>query len=242
MVVDHKIAVVTGANRGIGHEICRQLAKLNIQVVLTSRNREKGEAACKLLRDENLDVLYHQLDVTDEKSIHDFCDNIQEVYGRCDILINNAGIFPEVKDTSDDVKTSVFSSELKCVHRAMETNVYGPLLLCQEMVPLMRTHQYGRIINISSSLGQLATMNAGFPAYRISKTALNVLTRILASELKEENIIVNSMCPGWCRTDMGGPQAPRSVEEGAETAIWLATLPDDGPRGGFFKDKQRIEW
>src|SRR3989338_11173398 len=122
----------------------------------------------------------------------------------------------------------------------METNVYGPLLLCQAIIPLMKKNNYGRIINLSSGLGQLSEMNGGHPAYRVSKTAINALTRILNDELKGENILVNSVCPGWVKTDMGGPGATRPVEEGAGTAVWLADLPADGPRGKFFRDKNEI--
>ena len=128
------------------------------------------------------------------------------------------------------------------VREAMETNVYGPMLLCQAFVPLMRKHRYGRIVNLSSGMGQLTHMNGGCPAYRISKTSVNALTRILADELKDENILVNSMCPGWVKTDMGGAGATRELPEGADTAVWLATLPDGGPNGGFFRDRKAFEW
>lgn len=128
------------------------------------------------------------------------------------------------------------------INRAMTTNVYGPLLMSQALVPLMKKNNYGRVVNISSGLGQLSDMGGGYPAYRISKTAINALTRMFAGELKADNILVNSMCPGWVKTDMGGPDAPRDVQEGADTAVWLATLPDNGPRGKFFRDRQEIPW
>lgn len=128
------------------------------------------------------------------------------------------------------------------INRAMTTNVYGPLLMSQALVPLMKKNNYGRVVNISSGLGQLSDMGGGYPAYRISKTAINALTRMFAGELKDDNILVNSMCPGWVKTDMGGPDAPRDVQEGADTAVWLATLPDNGPRGKFFRDRQEIPW
>src|SRR3989338_10866458 len=120
----------------------------------------------------------------------------------------------------------------------METNVYGPLLLCQAIVPLMKKNNYGRIVNLSSGLGQLSDMNGGYPAYRVSKAAINTLTRIVADEVKNQNILINSMCPGWFKTDMGGPNATRSIPEGADTAVWLATLLDNGPRGKFFRDRK----
>ena len=124
----------------------------------------------------------------------------------------------------------------------METNVFGPVQLCLALVPMMKVNNYGRLVNVSSGMGQLSDMNGGYPGYRISKTALNALTRILADELRDANILVNSVCPGWVKTDMGGPDAPRTPNQGANTIVWLATLPDGGPTGGFFRDRQQIDW
>jgi NAD(P)-dependent dehydrogenase (short-subunit alcohol dehydrogenase family) len=150
--------------------------------------------------------------------------------------VNNAGIL------IDSYSTSIAELDLETLRWTLETNVIGAVGVTQALLALMRRHDYGRIVNMSSGLGQLCDMQAGTPAYRISKVALNALTRILAAELKDTHIKVNSMCPGWVRTDMGGPNAPRSVEEGADTAVWLARLPDDGPSGGFFRDRQPIPW
>lgn len=236
------IAVVTGANRGIGLEICRQLSRAGIQVILTSRDDAKGRAAGEQLRAEGREVLYHQLDVTSPESIDQLADDLKEIYGRCDILINNAGIFPDTAGSVGDARPSVFETPLETMRRAMETNVYGPLVLCQEIVPLMRENNYGRIVNISSGMGQLSEMNGYCPAYRHSKTALNAITRIMADELKDTGIKVNCMCPGWVKTDMGGPGAEREISEGADTAVWLATLPADGPTGGFFRDRRPLAW
>ena len=230
---DKKIALVTGANRGIGFEICRQLAKKGINVILTSRNEEKGKEACKKLEKEGIKVDYHQLDVTNPKSIKKIKEYVEKNYGRLDILVNNAGILLDYNKHGLDV-------DVNTVGKTMETNIYGPLMLCQEFVPLMKKNNYGRIVNLSSLMGQLSTMDGGYPAYRMSKTCLNALTRIVASEVKDYNILVNSMSPGWVRTDMGGPNAEMSVEEGADTVIWLATLKDNGPSGRFFRDKKEI--
>lgn len=238
----HLLAAVTGGNRGIGLEICRQLAKQGIQVVLTSRTEEQGKVACDQLRKEGLDVLFHQLDVRQDASIDEFCDDMEHLHGRCDILVNNAGIFPDSGDGSATHWPSVFDTDEDLITEAMITNVYGPMKLCQGLVPLMKEHGYGRIVNMSSGMGQLANMNGCCPAYRISKTSLNALTRIMADELKDANILVNTMCPGWVKTDMGGPNATRPIEEGADTAVWLATLPDDGPRGLFFRDRKEFAW
>ena len=235
-----KIAVVTGANRGIGFEICRQLAVNGTLVILTSRDRSKGLAACEKLQKEELPVRFFELDVTHPAGMMRLSEFLEDEFGRCDILINNAGVFPDVVEAED--WPSVFETEVKVIREAMETNVYGPLLLCQTIVSLMKENKYGRIVNISSGMGQLTYMNGHCPGYRISKTALNALTRILTDELKDLNILANSMCPGWVKTDMGGANATRPVEKGADTAVWLATLPDNGPRGQFFRDRKEIPW
>ncbi|MEW5861762.1 MAG: SDR family oxidoreductase [Cyanobacteriota bacterium] len=234
-----KVAIVTGANRGLGFETCRQLAKRDIQVILTSRDEAKGKAAVEKLQAEGLDVVSHPLDVTSAESIEHLAQFIRNQFGRLDILVNNAGI---ARDPLGDPEGSIFNTKVSTIRETMETNLHGPLLLCQALIPLMKEHHYGRVVNVSSGAGQLSDMNTGFPAYRMSKTALNALTRIFANELKGTNILVNCVCPGWVRTDMGGPNATRSVEEGVETIVWLATLPDDGPTSGFFRDRQPIPW
>lgn len=237
-----KVAVVTGGNRGIGFEICRQLAHRGVLVILTSRDEKKGLAACDALQKEELPVRYHRIDVDHAASIEEFERFLSKQFGRCDILVNNAGIFPDSRDAIHGGPSSVLRVKTGAINRAMTTNVYGPLLMSQALVPLMKKNNYGRVVNISSGLGQLSDMGGGYPAYRISKTAINALTRMFAGELKDDNILVNSMCPGWVKTDMGGPDAPRDVQEGADTAVWLATLPDNGPRGKFFRDRQEIPW
>lgn len=234
--MDQRVAVVTGANRGIGKEIAHQLAQKGWTVILTSRDESKGLKVVEEFQKNNLHVRFHALDVISPKSIQAFVEFMTREIGRCDVLINNAGIFPDRTDSS------IFNAKIETIRNAMETNVYGPIQLCQGIVPLMRKNGYGRIVNLSSGMGQLTHMNGGCPGYRISKTSLNALTRILNDELLGENILVNSMCPGWVKTDMGGPGATRSVEQGADTAVWLATLPDNGPRGGFFRDRKPFAW
>jgi len=237
MKPNSKIALVTGANKGIGFEICRQLAKREIHVILTSRDACKGKKAVEHLKSEGVDVDYVPLDVSDPKSVKKARDFVVKKYGRIDILINNAGV---ILDKS--FETSFFDTDAETVHKTIDINLLGPFRLCQAFLPLMKKNKSGCVVNISSGAGQLAEMNSGFPAYRMSKTALNALTKILTDELQGTNILVNSMCPGWVRTDMGGPNATRSVEEGADTAIWLATLPKGGPSGGFFRDRKPIAW
>ncbi len=240
MNAKRKLAVVTGANRGLGLETCRQLAAMGWSVILTSRDRSKGQAATDALRAQNLDVTFHPLDVTDAAGIRQLAEFVAAEYDRLDALVNNAGVFLDPIGDSDPSASSVFRADLDTLRATMETNLYGPLQLCQALIPLMQGE--GRVVNVSSGMGQLSDMNGGCPGYRFSKTALNALTRILADELQGTRIKVNSVCPGWVRTDMGGPNATRPVEEGAETIVWLATLPADGPSGGFFRDKQSIPW
>ncbi|RKZ82777.1 MAG: short-chain dehydrogenase [Candidatus Parabeggiatoa sp. nov. 1] len=230
-----KISVVTGASQGIGFEICRQLAQKGITVVLTARNLKKGETAVQKLQKEGLHVSFYPLDVTKQDDIQSLVTHVKEKFGRVDILVNNAGVHLNPTE-------SALTVALDIVKRSMEADVYGHLLLCQKIIPLMRQHHYGRIVNMSSKAGQLATMGAKKLGYKMSKAALNVLTAVLADEVKGNNILINSMTPGWVRTEMGGSEAPRSIEEGADTAIWLATLPDDGPTGGFFYEHQPIPW
>lgn len=235
-IADPRIAVVTGANRGIGLEISRQLARRGLGVVLTSRSAAKGRAALKALGEAGTQVQYHLLDVTSPVSIRALAAHLAERYGRVDVLVNNAGVM------LDPQGSRVVDARVKTFRDTLETNLLGPLQLMQAFVPMMKKQGYGRIVNLSSGQGQLADMGVGTPAYRVSKTALNALTRTLAAELQGTGILVNAMCPGWVRTDMGGPNAPRSVEHAADTAVWLATLPDDGPTGGFFRDRERIPW
>lgn len=236
-----RVAIVTGANRGLGLETCRQLAVRGLTVVLASRDAGKGEQAAERLKNEGLQVRAHVLDVTRPEQVSELARFVQHELGRLDVLVNNAGVALDPSDGGTDA-ASVLKARLPVLRATMETNVYGPLLLCQALVPLMRANGYGRIVNVSSGMGQLSEMNGRWPAYRISKVSLNALTRILADELQGTNILVNSVCPGWVRTDMGGPGATRSVQQGADTIVWLATLPDGGPSGGFFRDRKPIPW
>ena len=230
-----RVALVTGANRGIGYEICRQLARSGLTVILTARDENAGQKSVKNLQKDDLDIHFEPLDVQDEQSIRDLHESIESKFGQLDILINNAGILI-------DESYSTLQIPLDVMRRTLETNLLGPLNLCQTFIPLMKKNNYGRIINISSGMGAFSEMGSGYAAYRISKAALNAMTRILASEVYGSNILINAMCPGWVRTKMGGAGATRSVEKGAETAVWLALMEDKGPSGCFFRDKKEIEW
>ena len=233
--ITRRNAIVTGANRGIGLEICRQLARLDYCVILTSREPAKGLQAVKTLQTSGVEILYHLLDVTSQESILRLRDFVLSRFGRADVLINNAAILPDPFGRILKVNIGKFRS-------ALETNTLGPLALCQAFIPMMQKENYGRVVNVSSGAGQIGNMLNDMPAYRLSKIALNGLTRMLAKSVKSYNVLVNATCPGWVRSDMGGPNADRSLEQGADGIVWLATLPDGGPTGGFFRDRLQIPW
>jgi len=234
-----KVAVVTGANRGMGFEACRQLGRLGFRVVLTSRDATKGEEAASKLRDEGLDVVAHVHDVDDPQSARDLADFVMSEYGELHVLVNNAGAFFDVEE--DDF-ASILDTNKETLARSFETNTIGAVLTAQALVPLMKKTGYGRIVNVSSGMGGITEMNGGYPGYRLSKAALNASTRVLAEELEADNIKVNALCPGWVRTDMGGEDANLSPEEGVDTTVYLSTLPDDGPTGLFFRKRSPILW
>jgi NAD(P)-dependent dehydrogenase (short-subunit alcohol dehydrogenase family) len=223
-----RIALVTGGNRGLGFETCRQLARTGFTVLLTARDQKKGNlAANELTEREGLDVIFYLLDVTNKDHIKIIFKQVEEQFGRLDVLVNNAAIHY-------DAWQYAVNADLNLVKQAMVTNVYGPWRLCQTFISTMKRNGYGRIVNVSSLGGSLHYMQeGGAPAYSISKAALNVLTRKLAAELKGTGILVNSIDPGWLATDMGG-LGGGPVEEGTHGIIWAASLPDDGPSGGFF--------
>ncbi len=236
-----RVAVVSGANRGIGLETCRELAKRGLQVVLTSRDSSRGEQAVAQLAEQGITLDHHQLDVCDQQSVRVLAADLRERYGRLDVLINNAGAVFEVAGSKGQ-QTSILDVGLEAFEKSFATNALGALSCCQQLLPLMRENEYGRIVNLSTGLASLAEMAGGWPSYRVSKAALNALTRIFAAELEGTNIKVNSVCPGWVQTDMGGPDASCTIEDSIDTIIWLATLRDDGPSGGFFRDCKQIPW
>ena len=234
-----RAALVTGANRGIGLEIARQLARGGLLVALGARDAERGQSVADELRSEGLELPVIALDTSDPDSCRRAVDEVASMFGQLDVLVNNAGVFLEKQPTGE---SSALDVKPQTIEATFATNVIGPLVLTQAAVPLMRKQGYGRIVNLSSGLGQLADMGGNYAGYRMSKTALNAMTRAIAAELADTPIKINAMCPGWVRTDMGGHEAARSVEQGADTAVWLATLDDDGPSGGFFRDREPIAW
>ena len=235
-----RTALVTGANRGLGFETACQLGRLGLRVVLAARDPEKAEAAAQALGGEGLDAVSYRLDVADEES----CARLAAV-GPVDVLVNNAAVMAESDENplaAGLLSRSALDVVPKVLLDAFETNTLGAYRVIQALAPGMCSRGYGRIVNVSSGLGQLEDMGGGYPAYRVSKAGLNALTRIFASELQSYGILVNAVCPGWVQTDMGGSQAPLAPEQGAETIVWAATLPDNGPTGHFFRNKNAIPW
>jgi NAD(P)-dependent dehydrogenase (short-subunit alcohol dehydrogenase family) len=227
-----RTALVTGGNRGIGLEVCRQLGDRGLRVILSSRDSKLGERATEALRSDGLDVHFEQLDVSKEPSIAACARRLEHSGDRIDLLVNNAAIYPpgDLMTLTTDV-----------LKETLAVNFFGPLWMCQTFVPAMRNAGFGRVVNVSSGYGSFAEGIHGPAAYGLSKAALNALTVKLALEVKD-NVKINAACPGWVRTRMGGESAPRSVEEAADTIVWLATLPSNGPTGGFFRDRKRIPW
>ncbi len=240
-IAPNRVAVITGANRGIGLEVARELARAGLTVVLTCRDEIKGKEAQEQLASEGITVDAQVLDVTKSGSVRDLALYLRKRYGRLDVLVNNAGIMLDKFENGEPVM-SILDCELDNVRATMETNVYGSLSMIKELLPLMKENHYGRIVNVSSGLGQMSEMGAGYAGYRLSKAALNALTCMVADEVTSENIIVNACCPGWVRTDMGGKHAARSVEEGADTIVWLCQAPDGSTSGKLFRDREEQPW
>jgi NAD(P)-dependent dehydrogenase (short-subunit alcohol dehydrogenase family) len=229
------VALVTGANRGIGREVARQLAARGYEVLLSARDGEKARTAAEeLTSSTGGSLLPLTLDVSDPQSIAAAAERVRAEPGRLDVLVNNAGI-------GSDFGVAGAEPDFAAIQRALDTNFYGAYRLTIELLGLLRESAHPRIVNVSSGMGGIAEMGGWSPGYRVSKAALNATTRILATELKDAGFLVNSACPGFVNTDMGGPMgATKPVEDGAAGIVWLATLPDDGPSGGFFRDRRPV--
>ena len=230
-----RIALVTGANRGLGLGTARELLRRGLRVVLAGRDEEATERARRSLGGDDASSLTVRLDVTDVASIAAARRTIADRFGEVDVLVNNAAVLLAEND-------GVLATPLAAYRDTFEANVFGVVETCRVFVPPMAKRRWGRVVNVSSSAGQLSTMSTWAPAYSISKSALNAFTKMLAESYSRRGVLVNSVDPGWVRTDMGGRSAPRSIEEGVDSIVWLATLPDDGPTGGFFRDRQPIDW
>ena len=234
MAGERGIALVTGANRGIGREVVRQLGQAGFTAILGARDPDKGEAAAAELRGHGLPVQVRRIDVADPDSVNALGEGLASDFGRLDVLVNNAAVHYDTWQSGVD-------ADLRVVREALETNLLGAWRTAQACLPLLRRSPHGRLVNVSSGAGSLAGMGAGAPAYSVSKAALNAITRILAAELKDDGVLVNAVCPGWVATDMGGAGG-RPVEQGAASVMWAVTLADDGPTGGFFRDGRPLEW
>ena len=230
-MTDRRIALVTGANRGIGKEVARQLAHDHgLMVLVGSRDLDKGRAAAEQIG-RGAEAI--QIDVSNPASVTAAFAQIEAIHGRLDILVNNAGI-------DYDTDQQAHTADLARVHHAFETNLFGPWATTIAAVPLLTRGINARIVNVSSGAGAISSMSSGTPGYGISKAALNALTLKTAAELKPQRILVNAVCPGWVATDMGGGGRP--VSDGAKGIVWAATLPAAGPTGGFFRDGRPIDW
>ena len=226
-------ALVTGANRGIGHEVARQLAGRGYTVILTARDEAKARDAAAELEATG-DVRPLALDVSNPASIEAAAAHVAQDPGQLDVLVNNAGI-------GSDFGVAGKEPDFDAIQRALDTNFFGAYRLTIALLPLLRQSAGPRVVNVSSGMGGVAEMGGWSPGYRVSKAALNSMTRILATELKDEGFLVNSACPGFVATDMGGPMgATKPVADGAAGIVWLATLPDGGPTGGFFRDGKPV--
>jgi NAD(P)-dependent dehydrogenase (short-subunit alcohol dehydrogenase family) len=226
-----KTALVTGANRGIGFEIARQLGQAGATVLVVSRNAGLGTEAVEKLHAEGILARALVADVSHQEDVV----ALREAVPALHVLVNNAGVIDEALPTWD-LPVAEWDTVLA-------TNLRGPFLMCRAFAPMMRTGGHGRIVNVSSGMGSFADgLDGGHPAYRVSKAALNALTQNLAHELHGTGVLVNAMCPGWVQTRMGGTSAPRTVEQGADTALYLSTLPANGPTGKFFRDRAEIAW
>ena len=225
------VALVTGSSRGIGREVARHLVDQGFDVIVASRKRDHAQRAASEIGAK----WSPGVDVSDEQSIDALVRFVERDIGRLDVLVNNAAILVDEGKRIVDVSPSEFEETWRA-------NAFGPFLLTKGFAPLLRKSGHARVVNVSSGAGQLSSMSSYAPSYSTSKAALNAITILFANALKRDGVLVNCADPGWVRTDMGGDSAPRSVEEGADTIVWLATLPDDGPTAGFFHDRKKIAW
>jgi NAD(P)-dependent dehydrogenase (short-subunit alcohol dehydrogenase family) len=228
-VATHRTALITGASRGIGFEVARELAKAGMRVLVTGRDLAAAEEAAAELRRAGGDAAALELDVADRSGVEACAARLRE---RVDVLVNNAGIYEG---------DPVLSAPPEALQRTFDTNFWGAVWTCRAWMPGMIERGHGRVVNVSSGSGSFAEGLEGPAAYAISKAALNALTVRLARDASGD-VKVNAVCPGWVRTRMGGAGAPRSVEQGAAGIVWLATLDRDGPTGGFFRDRAPIAW
>ena len=240
MNTQQKIAVVTGSSKGLGYAIAQKLGQTEgIRVVVTSRNEQQGLTAQERLATEGVDADYQTLDVASDESVKQFTIWLQQTHGKADILVNNAGVNPK-----EQTESSLLTAKIETMLSTFTNNVLAVARISQALIPLMKEQNYGRIVNVSTEMASLTSLVSDYyplsPSYRLSKVGLNGLTALLAKELQGTNVLVNAYSPGWMKTDIGGPDAPFTAEEGAETAIYLATLPEGGPQGKLFAEMRKF--
>jgi NAD(P)-dependent dehydrogenase (short-subunit alcohol dehydrogenase family) len=233
--MEQTIAVVTGARRGLGLGTAIALARARMQVIVTARDESRAAEAVEAMKNEGLTAIGRVLDVSSDESVDAFFAWLDDTHGRIDVLVNNAGrIFEKGQSGSLEPPAAVLLE-------ALNNNALSAYRTSRRAIPRMNERGHGRIVNVSSGMGALTDMGSGYPAYRVSKTAMSAITRLTAHEARGD-VLVNIVCPGWVRTDMGGPAATRDLDEGVASIVWAALLPSDGPNGGFFRDGKPIDW
>ncbi len=240
MTTSQKIAVVTGSSKGLGYAIARKLGQTEgIRVVVTGRNEQQGLTAQDRLAKEGVKADYQTLDVASDHSVQQFTTWLRQTHGKADILVNNAGVNPK-----EQTESSILTAQIETILSTFTNNVLGVARISQALIPLMKEQNYGRIVNVSTEMASLTSLASDYyplsPSYRLSKVGLNGLTGLLAKELLGTNVLINAYSPGWMKTDIGGPDAPFTADEGAETAVYLATLPERGPQGKFFAEMRKF--
>ncbi len=230
-----QVAVITGALKGIGYETAKALLSKGFRVVVAGRDARRGQVIENELKGRG-DATFVELDVARPESIEKFVKTVLDKFGTVDVLINNAGIYPDKEEVKD------LAGRAGLIHAGFATNAVGPYLLAERLMPMMLKKGHGRVVNVSSGMGQLSEMGKGSPAYRLSKVALNGVTKMLAATTTGTDVLVNSVCPGWVKTDMGGENAPLTPEQGASGIVWAAMLPVGGPNGGFFRNGKPLEF
>ncbi len=235
----NRIALVTGANRGLGLATAKKLLSQGYHVVLAARHLQSLEAEIPNLKKIGGSFDLRELDVSQNQNLAEFCKAFLKDFKNIHVLVNNAGVLLDRDEKADQTPMNTTKDTLV---KTLTTNTFAPLLLIQGFLPKMIEQNYGRIVNVSSGMGELTAMEGNFLSYRMSKTSLNVITRVFSKELQGKDILINSVCPGWVKTDMGGAGATRSLDEGISGIVWAATIPAGGPTGGFFRDGKPLDW
>ncbi len=236
------VAVVTGASRGLGLGCAQALAERGFDVVMVARNAAALQQAAGVLSVAGFSAQTVVCDVASDDDVAKVFDAVKSRFDRCDVLINNAGVFLEPHDFSRPSTIATLDTPLAMIRDSIDINSFGAWRLIRVFLPLMQQRGFGRIVNVSSGMGAFDEMGSGYPAYRFSKTILNAMTHLIAADLKQSNIKINAVCPGWVKTEMGGEHANRELDAGVASIVWAALLDEHGPSGGFFRDGKRLKW